>query len=572
MYPLGANGSVMQLSVVESARGRAMSRMLVSLILAAAGFLALAASPAYASVSPGSISLSGTITAGTAYSGVTATFGDSSPTETVGQLKGATINWGDGSSSAGTITGGNGSFSVTGVHTYANPASVTITVSLSNGSGTVTDPAASATVYKVPPIIVAAKLNAATTSFKNYSVGTFTAADTDAASDFAATIDWGDGTVSPAIVLSQTTPGTFAVSGSHAYLSAGPYNVVATIVDNAPVSTPPPTPPSVGTGDALVGVVDQLAPTAGAAFNGEVAEFRDADATTEPAGFHATISWGDGSTTAGTVGGANGSFSVNDAHTYVQPGSYPVIVTLSGNGSNTASATATRTETVADAMITGTGYAIAASGRKRFSGTVALFTDANPYAKAADFSSTIDWGDGRTSTGKVVATRTGTAFDVTGSHVYGRVGAYLITVAVTDAGGSSLTTIAGAIDSAAHLSLSLSATPTPAMAGSKLKYLVMVKNRGPSAATSVTLSDLLPTRLRLQGLTAHGLRCRPARRSREIVCDVASLRNRGSAWLMIAATIAKGHGGRLTDSASVASRVFDPNRSDDHAKVTTRIL
>lgn len=550
-----------------------MSRMLVRLILATAGFLVLAASPAYASLAPGSISLSGTITAGTAYSGVTATFGDSTATDSVGQLKGATINWGDGVTSAGTITGGKGSFSVTGVHTYANPAAVTITVSLSSGAGTVTDPAVSATVYKVAPIIVSASLNAATTSFTDYSVATFTAADTDVASDFAATIEWGDGTTGPGTV-SQTGTGTFVVTGSHTYLSPGSYNVVATIVDNAPTSTPPPTTPAVGTGDALVGVVDQLDPTAGVAFNGDVAEFRDAVAMAQPGDFHATISWGDGGTSAGTITGANGSFSVTGAHTYVNAGSYPVTVTLSGNGSNTATASATRTETVEDAMISGTGYAISASGKKRFSGAVASFTDANPYAKASDFSSTIDWGDGNTSAGKVVASRTGAAFTVDGSHVYGRVGAYLITVQVNDAGGSSLTTIAGADDSAAHLALSLSATPTPATAGSNLKYRLMVRNRGPSTATAVTLTDLLPTRIRFQELTAHGLRCRPPRRgrSREIVCDVASLRNRASAWLTIVANVAQGHGGRLTDSASVASRVFDPNRSDDHAKVTTRIL
>ena len=61
------------------------------------------------------------------------------------------INWGDGNSSAGTISGSGGSFNVTGSHTYAAvgtyPISVTITsVGSSLGSATVAD---SATV--VPP-------------------------------------------------------------------------------------------------------------------------------------------------------------------------------------------------------------------------------------------------------------------------------------------------------------------------------------------------------------------------------------------------------------------------------------
>jgi len=71
----------------------------------------------------------------------------------------AAINWGDGTTSTGTITGGNGSFNVAGSHTYSTggtyPVSVTITsVGTTQGSSTVAD---SATINSPPsPVITGA--------------------------------------------------------------------------------------------------------------------------------------------------------------------------------------------------------------------------------------------------------------------------------------------------------------------------------------------------------------------------------------------------------------------------------
>ena len=47
----------------------------------------------------------------------------------------------------------------------------------------------------------------------------------------------------------------------------------------------------------------------------------------------------------------------------------------------------------------------------------------------ADFTATIDWGDGTTSTGKI--TKDNKAFNVLGSHVWNATGSYTITVSVT---------------------------------------------------------------------------------------------------------------------------------------------
>jgi PKD repeat protein len=58
----------------------------------------------------------------------------------------------------------------------------------------------------------------------------------------------------------------------------------------------------------------------------------------------ATINWGDGNTTNGTVSESNGSGSVSGSHTYTTPGDYTITVTVTDNnnaaGDSTAGTTA----------------------------------------------------------------------------------------------------------------------------------------------------------------------------------------------------------------------------------------
>jgi hypothetical protein len=76
--------------------------------------------------------------AGSALSAAVASVSDPNSSDTPSDLS-ATIDWGDGTpASPGTITGGNGSFSVAGTHTYAQAGSYTITVTVTrNGVGSV---------------------------------------------------------------------------------------------------------------------------------------------------------------------------------------------------------------------------------------------------------------------------------------------------------------------------------------------------------------------------------------------------------------------------------------------------
>src|SRR5262249_46356993 len=56
--------------------------------------------------------------------------------------------------------------------------------------------------------------------------------------------------------------------------------------------------------------------TAGAPFSGTVATFTTPDTIDGPASFTATITWGDGSTSAGVISGSGGTFTVSGSHTY----------------------------------------------------------------------------------------------------------------------------------------------------------------------------------------------------------------------------------------------------------------
>ena len=126
-----------------------------------------------------------------------------------------------------------------------------------------------------------------------------------------------------------------------------------------------------------------------------VATFTDANPNAAASDFTATINWGDGSSTAGTiVAQSGGGFAVDGTHTYADEGKYTVSVTITDVGGNTASTTSNAN--IADAALTASGTTVSGTEGLAISGAkVATFTDANPNAAASDFTATINWGDGR---------------------------------------------------------------------------------------------------------------------------------------------------------------------------------
>jgi hypothetical protein len=155
----------------------------------------------------------------------------------------------------------------------------------------------------------------------------------------------------------------------------------------------------------------------------------------------ATITWGDGTTSAGT---ADGSTGIQGTHTYAEEGTYSGSVSYSynatpENGCPFFVQTATFQATVQDAALTWLGHNLTGTAGQPAGGVIAHFSDANPAAGASDFSAQITWGDGASSSGSVSAAAGG-GFDISGSHTYASAGSYTVSVAVTDAGGSTATT------------------------------------------------------------------------------------------------------------------------------------
>jgi len=212
--------------------------------------------------------------------------------------------------------------------------------------------------------------------------------------------------------------------------------------------------------------------------------------------YAATIAWGDGSTTPGTVIAApTGGFEVRGGHTYAEQGSFAGGVTITNAGLGVVVGL---DAAVADAPLRAAGLTQTATAGTPFTATVATFTDVQPEltneagTPLGDYSATVDWGDGSSlgrfnlgvSDGTVaVAFRSGQAFDVTGSHAYLTPGVFTVTVTVNDNGGSSaqaqsLVTVEGVALTAYRTGglLGNAVSSDIKRSGDPTKYLVLVND------------------------------------------------------------------------------------------------
>ncbi|HKG19679.1 MAG TPA: hypothetical protein VKB00_08070, partial [Candidatus Limnocylindrales bacterium] len=193
---------------------------------------------------------------------------------------------------------------------------------------------------------------------------------------------------------------------------------------------PPNYPP------VLLGSTTTIRPFSGVPFSGEVASFSDPDLLESPADFSARIDWRDGTPSeTGLVMGDSGSFAVRGgAHTFAVPGLYPVLVVVTETATGATSYGFTLVEVVAPPtnrppVVAGT--TIDATSAIPFSGTIATFDDPDYGEMPADFSASIDWGDGTPLDAASISGGDG-SFAVDGTHTYAAPGTYTITVLVTE--------------------------------------------------------------------------------------------------------------------------------------------
>ena len=298
------------------------------------------------------------------------------------------------------------------------------------------------------------------------------------ASDFTATIDWGDGPIgNPDVTAGQVVDlgnGNFQVLGSHTYAIVKTYTLAVTITDNGsngttvvggvPIMIQDPggqatqissqativQAPLVAVAQPIFGVEGNAIP-AGTL----LATFIDNGGAEAEGNYSATVDFGQGSISANVslVPGSTTNFQVVTATPYTlsQPGTYSlrvVITNNSGPGATSTAALTTTTATIAAAPLTPVLPApvISTTERVPFTGPVAAFTSANPAAQPGQFTATIDWGDGTpTSAGLITQPDgPGTPFVVVGSHTYadsgvnGGVGTFPLTINVIATTGASV--------------------------------------------------------------------------------------------------------------------------------------
>jgi uncharacterized repeat protein (TIGR01451 family) len=99
-----------------------------------------------------------------------------------------------------------------------------------------------------------------------------------------------------------------------------------------------------------------------------------------------------------------------------------------GNNSAAASTLVAEPAIVVSAPITTTS-------KKPTNVVVATFTHAGGVEPTSAFTATINWGDGKTSTGTI--TQSGTTYSVTGSHRYSGGGTHTVTTTVTEIGSAT---------------------------------------------------------------------------------------------------------------------------------------
>jgi hypothetical protein len=173
--------------------------------------------------------------------------------------------------------------------------------------------------------------------------------------------------------------------------------------------------------------------------------------------YAATINWGDGNQTTGTISGPSGGvYTVTGTHTYTEEGSYTLSTTIVDNyasgqlsvaGSGVSSTPTTfnlsgagsTTFTVSDPSVIGTGgFTITAvMGTLSTSQTVATFTDPGGDEPLSDYGASIAWGDGNTSAGVITGPNGSGVYTVTGSNTYAAAGSITIVVTLTHEASTS---------------------------------------------------------------------------------------------------------------------------------------
>jgi hypothetical protein len=228
------------------------------------------------------------------------------------------------------------------------------------------------------------------------------------------TISWGDGASSIGTVDSSGD-----VSGSHTYAEEGSYSGQVTgcvhtstftvDVADAPLSATP--------GATVNG-------TPGQSFTAPLVGFKDQNPGAPGSDFSATVTWGDGSQSAGTVSAGGSGFLVTASHTYAAAGSFAAAVTVTDRGGSQARAQTTVDVAASHAHATFTAPAGSLPAGQQ------LVLDASASRSSGATIRSFDW----TMDGKQVAVCDGSTSQL--STRFSAPGSYTFALTVTDGSGT----------------------------------------------------------------------------------------------------------------------------------------
>jgi uncharacterized repeat protein (TIGR01451 family) len=122
----------------------------------------------------------------------------------------------------------------------------------------------------------------------------------------------------------------------------------------------------------------------------------------------------------------------------------------------------------------------------------------------------------------------------------------------------------------ADLSLTKTDSPDPVRVNGTLTYTIVIRNDGPLAASSVSLTDQLPKKAGFASVTTSQGSCSAKVPKSVVTCSLGTLASAGSATVVI--TVRPTGPGTLTNSATVtATSPRDPSTANNTATTTTTV-
>ncbi|TPW17944.1 MAG: PDK repeat-containing protein, partial [bacterium] len=287
-----------------------------------------------------------------------------------------------------------------------------VVVTVRDDEGVTSSGTFKATISNAAPILASlADQNA--TEGTTISLQGATFMDAGALDTHTATVDWGDGTSTAAVVSGMT------VQAQHAFGDNATYDVVVTVRDDDGGLSSATFKAVIANAAPVLAVLADQTGSEGSTFILQNATFTDAGLLDTHT---ATVDWGDGTTVAAAV--LNNTLTAQ--HVYGDNGTYDVTVTVRDDeGAATSGAF--------KAVVSNAAPALAALGDQTTAeGAVlslqnAVFTDAGSLDT---HTATVDWGDG-TSEAASVSSRA-----VQAQHTYGDNGAYTLVLTVRDDEGA----------------------------------------------------------------------------------------------------------------------------------------